>query len=253
VGLSVTETWDSVTAPSIPSGWNVSDAAVVTENTAVYSGTNALSLSSPGGSQYFATYATDDGTGSSSFNLSLSGVCRIPFFGFAANFAGIAFRGSSSTLSMGTNCYVAYMLSQNTFNGDVFIFGKVTGSTLNQITTVVLTSNWGTSGWYTIGVSMTGNGTSTNSINLSVIRASDGFYLDSSGNFGSSFANVVTSSDTSILTGGYSGVMLHASASGRAVCDTWTLSSSPAGAGGLILVPMDGLRMHSNMGGGIRG
>ena len=230
MGLSYTEVWDAdCTPPALPSGWNVNNAAVVTQSTGSYSSPNSLTLSGAGATHNLATYGTDDGSGSSPVTILLTGICRHAYTLSATQAVGIAFRGNNATLNdTSTSCYVA-VLDRTTAPSNSFILGKLISGTLTPISTLPLYGTW-SNAWYQIRLAMTADGTSSNSIQLQVVRLGDGFYLNSSGVFAAGAANAITSTDNAILTGGYSGIFMTSAGANRVGHDDWSLTSSATAA-----------------------
>lgn len=229
MSLSVTENWDGVTAPAIPSGWNVSNAAVVTSTTQKYSGTNSLALSGPSAStNYYCTYGTGDGSGSTNTTITMSAKVGI-FSGFVppgTYRTGISFRGSAATLdNSSTSTYVAFLESGGGGGSQTFRLGKIVSGTFTPLTDVTISGASVLNAWYAIALSFTGGGAFSNSISLTLQRTSDSYWLTSSGSFQSGAATAITSSNNDITTGAYSGCYSMSSPA-DVYLDDFSLSSS---------------------------
>ena len=256
MSLAYTENWDSDTPPALTAGWNTSSAVIVTQATYAYSSPNALSSNASTSGIVVATYGSGDGSGSGSFTVTLYGICSFnsgtPLS--PGHYAGIVFRGSASTLNT-TNTTWYYAVANHNLDPedfDYFIFGKMVNGVNTTISSVQLTGSFSTNGWYKIYLSMNGDGTSSNNITLQVTRLSDNYTLNSGGSWASGTNTVVSSTDTSILTGQYYGIYLQSPKANDAVVDDWGINTLGAGSSH-IFIPLDGLRITSNLSGGIFG
>ncbi len=241
MSLSKTENWDSVTAPAIPSGWNVSNAAVVTETLQKYSGANALGLNSGGaGTKYYCTYGTDDGSSTNSTAVTVIGTAQILFgvVGPGSYKTGLHFRGSASTLdNSSTSTYVAYIDSDNT-GAATFNLAKIVSGTLTTLGSAVTIPTNMNGGWYSITASGTFGG-GANSFSLYLQRISDSYYLTSGGAWAAPMAAAITSSNYDLTTGPYHGTFLSSQSGANVYSDDWSLASY-----GAATVPRPGANIH---------
>ena len=221
---SYTQNWDSVTAPSAAfPGW-VLDPAITTTTTPYattpFSSPNVLTCSTTGAWKY-ATYQTADGnngdvTVTGTFAQDEHFFPTPPYTGFWgwAVFA----RGSSSTLSGTTTQYEGRI----TFDSQVAAIYADVGGVQTEL-------GW-TSFQITRGImhqmSLQVVGHSPASLQLSVQRMSDGFWLDSVGLWFATPAVAVSTTDSSITGSGYAGLGLYTN-SGAVFADDFILANYP--------------------------
>ena len=213
------QSWDLVTPPAIPAGWTVdSPIATTTQTGGVASITptsspNMLALLASGtNSHYFATYGTTDGNGGNvtvQANFNAPSVTNNHTWGLTA-------RGSASALNVTSTTF--YWLQFSAYRGEMLIYKMVSGTqtslaTLSSITISVPV-------WYTLYLTCTGS-----TISGSVQRASDGYWLASSGSWMAGVTTAISVTDTSITGSGYSGLTMQ-SRSDDAASDDWVLSGA---------------------------
>lgn len=207
------ENWDGVTAPAIPSGWTVSSPLETTSSptggVSPLSSPNVLGAT-PGGSNSHlpATYSVADGN---SGNV-------LVYASFAAASTsnnqtfGVFARASAYPVVIGSSTFYWAQLSTS---GQVCrLYGVVGGveSNLASVDTGFLLAD---GIWYQLQLSC-----EQSTISVSVSRASDGYWLNSSGSFQASPAVAITVTDTSVTGSGYAGVTLQ-SRSDNAYTDEW--------------------------------
>jgi hypothetical protein len=219
VALEHHQTWDGVSAGSIPSGWTVNTplttTATLTGGVSAYSSPNVLVLSSTGNSStYFATYATGDGN---------NGNVRVVGYFNAASTSGAQVWGvfaransGSPQIFPGNNFAWAQFSNEN---GDAILYSCFNGSLgqIGKVTTSALVDD----DWYALGL------TCDNTFwSLDLTRTSDGYVLNSSGSFVAGGALAIAGTNTNITGAGYAGITL-TSASDNTYADDWYLFSTP--------------------------
>lgn len=229
MALSYSQNWDGVTAPAIPSGWNV-DSQFVTSSSTSYTASNSLSLlSGSSGVLYWAAYGTDDGSSTDPVVIAVSSWVKLTnFSGSSGEYAGgVVFRGSASTFNnTNTTQYLAFISSVSVTDVYKVVFAKVVNGTYTEIASVA-TTDFGLFLWYQVAVDFTRSSGGANSTSVAVRRSSDNWYMNSSGGFQSGSAYALTSSDNSISQGGYGGVFAEAASSERVWLDSYSFVSSP--------------------------
>jgi hypothetical protein len=195
------ETWDGVSSPSIPAGWNVS--AVFTTGSPLspetpLSNPNTLYLTPDGTSnEFFATWNVADGvSGNISVQASFNGNSLT-----AVTLYGVTARGSSATLDFTSTSFYRGTIDTNT--GLVNI-DKVVSGVVTNLVNVPLIGFFQPMEWYQITLTL--NGTS---FSLAVQRLSDSNWLHNiSGvaNWLPGMAIVATVTDGSLTGSGYAGI-----------------------------------------------
>jgi len=212
------ENWDGVTAPAIPSGWTAASQLVTssspTGGITPLSSPNVLqfqSLNTP--THYAATYGTaDNATGNvlveASFAAAAVAVLGQTF--------GVFARGSAYPLLPGSSSYYWATLSPSAMACSLF---AVVGGTQTPIGAVALGASLSAGAWYQLQLSCQGS-----TIAVTVVRASDGYYLNSSGTFQLAPAVAIAQTDHSIFGSGYAGLTIQshgAVSADNAYSDEW--------------------------------
>lgn len=195
------ESWDSVTAPAVPGGWNLSTpgSSLVTTTTAgtisPTSSPNMLESVSAAGAYGLATWGTADGV---SGNVTVQS--NIAWIGVGTKAkAGVMARGSASTLNFSTTSqYLAYCDP----TANIASISKVISGVLTDLFTATITGLLATDAWYQF--SFTPNGTS---LSFYVLRLSDSKWLTSSGWVAGSPVAVTSGTDSSLSGSGYAGLL----------------------------------------------
>jgi hypothetical protein len=195
------ESWDGVTAPSIPAGWTVSSPvktdASPTGGISPLSSLNVLACATSGtNTHYPATYSTPDSAGGivlvmASFNAATT--TNNQTFGVFA-------RGSAYPLVIASSTFYWAQLSPNGLTCRLY---SVVGGTQTVLATVILGASLSTNLWYNVSLQCEGS-----SITVQVTRASDGYFLNNSGTFAAVGANAIAVVDTSVTGSGYAGLTL---------------------------------------------
>jgi hypothetical protein len=226
------ENWDGVTAPAVPTGWNVS-ANLATATGTVISAPNALALASgAGAADNYATWGTAD---TSSGNVSVYALFYFttlvgggPGFG---NRCGVAARGSTSSLnSSATTQYVGWLTTDtaSASKGQLSISKFTSGTEFGLSAGVSLAgaNNVQAATWYLVRLDLNGS-----SLILSCQRQTDGYWCNSSGVFAAAAAAAVSITDTSITGSGYAGLAMNQGAVSQGLySDNWELDTLLFGA-----------------------
>jgi hypothetical protein len=215
------EQWDGVTAPAIPSGWNVQTGISTTSTGPTpISSPNMVQVISSSTGFLTATWGTVDGV---SGNVTVQGTgCDGTLAGATTGYFSVFARGSASTLLYASSTFYEAQLSF--VNGTLKLNSVVAGSssTLNTVSTAALTGNQ----WYQMALTC-----NVNAIGVSVQRVSDGFWLTSAGSFQALPATAIALSDATVTGSGYAGWAANSVASTSKIFgDDWTLSSLTAPA-----------------------
>lgn len=246
MSLNFSENFDGASAPATPSGWNW-DASLITTTTYFNSSPNSLYLNDTSAAKKWGTYATSSGDGGYTITSSLK--VRLEGSGVEINVyrGGIVYRGSAATLdNSSTNAYWAYLMIQPAAQ-DKLVLASVASGVETTVSSVGVTGQIYSTGWYTMSVSVTNT-----SHSVTLQRLSDNFWLNSSGSFVSGASTAISATNSTITSGNYYGV----AASGqnnasRVFMDDYSILT---GAGtGFIRVPMDGLNLRANLSGGMIG
>jgi hypothetical protein len=201
MSFTLSENWDGVTAPAIPSGW-VADSALVTSSVQKYTSPNSL-LSNSNGNYYAINSSADAGGGQT---VDITSTCYIetpPTTG--SYFMGPLFRCSSTNMtSGGASCYFVNMHCQNNMSTvDVQFSSLIAGVQTDIASVSCVFGEVVSSHWYLIHVTTPG----TNTFDVTVTRASDGWYLNPSGSFQSGAVSVISGlSATTVASGPYYGL-----------------------------------------------
>jgi hypothetical protein len=215
--LIKSENWDSVTAPAIPTGWNVVGVVTTTTGATPISSPNMIATPSSGSGIYTATWGTPDdnagncsvtGTGQFSSVISESG----------SNFAVFA-RANSSTVTYGTSTFYEFCVSGNDGAFEINVFNGAIESNLVDLPVFFVADVW-----YKISAYLNGS-----SLSCTVQRLSDNFWLNmASGSFESDTSDtIVTVTDTEIIGAGYAGWSGIPGPSGPTFGDDWSFSNGP--------------------------
>lgn len=229
MSFSLSENWDSVTAPSVPAGWTV-DAPFVTSTTYDHTAPNSLKVgTATSGTKYYATSTSSDADGGSQVDCT-----TLVYFessvssGDSAN-GGLTFRCSSSTMdNSSTSCYWAYISVNTSGTGNYLKFAKIVNGTVTDLASVQnLDSGLLKGQWYGIRVLSVG----VNQFNVNLTRISDSYTMNSSGNFSAASASAISLTAADISSGAYYGVAGAAntvigSASNKIYFDEVTVSAS---------------------------
>lgn len=199
MSLNFTQNWDGVTAPSVPAGWNA-DAAMVTTAAKFVSSPNGLFLNDSSNSKKYCTYATSSGDDfaigdlSTAVQVALGGVDTFAYKG------GISYRASSATISDASGVY--YWAYINFGGGSPSLrLASVNNGTVTDIVTVSTVASIDNV-WLTINVRC-----SSTTHQVSLVRQSDGQYMNSSGNFGTTPTYAINTTNATISTGNYCGLV----------------------------------------------
>ncbi len=211
-----TERFDGVTAPALPPLW-VFDSGFATTATFLsfitpLSSPNALSLGpTSSAARSFATWQTPDSLGGDvqvdcSFNASDDNG-RLAF--------GVFARSNASAPTIGASTF--YLAEIDVDRSQVHL-RKVVAGTLTTLATV------GTLGltvpqWYALSFRLAGT-----ALTVTVVRASDGFTLNSGGTFQSAATSAIALTDSSIAGSGFTGLTAVA-VTDRAYIDNWALGA----------------------------
>ena len=209
-----TQNWDAPTPPATPAGW-VCDSPIVTATQTgglagitPTSSPNMLGLLASGtNNHYFATYGTTDGNSGNvvvSANFNTPSVTNNHTWGLTA-------RGSASALNVTSTTF--YWLQFSAYRGEMLIYKMVSGTQTSLATLSGITISVPI--WYAVYFTLTGS-----TISGSVQRASDGYWLASSGSWVAGVTTALSITDTSITGSGYSGLTMQ-SRSDDGVSDDW--------------------------------
>lgn len=204
MAFMLAESWDSVTPPNLPAGWNTSGGGgFVTGTTPYFSSPNSLSFygGSSGVNSYITNSASDPGGG---MVLSITALVQfVSSGGSTANRVGPTFHCSASTMdNSSTSCYWV-CLEHTSAGADFLRFMTVVNGTSTTLISIGINDTIST-GWFMISIVSAGS----NVFNVSVIRMSDGYYLNpTSGQFQSGSVAAISSYTASgIASGPYYGL-----------------------------------------------
>lgn len=242
--LSYTQSFDGVTAPAVPSGWNV-DATYTTSTSASVSSPN--SLKSPDNTSVFkwATYGTSDDTNGS--EISLSAWVQLSSSGVSGTFDfGLTYRCNGSTMNnTSTRCYAILVITNPLQVTSILRLVSINNGTPTTVSSLTVNEQVCGNGWYKLFANITANS------HVFRLQRNDGNWLDSSGNFNAALSNAISVSDSTYATGNYYGfVTLAPSLLSTAYYDDFSISTTPSG---LLRVTLDGLNRYANLGGGMLG
>ncbi len=210
------ENWDGVTAPAIPSNWTV-DTGLTT--TAIFSGgitptssPNALTLAVGNNTPRFATWGTADtnnGDTTVQVNCNASGISNNLSFGLFLRCNVNAAIQSSST-------FYRFFWGLNTNQAIITKVVAGVSTTLSALNVVSISAPL----WYQITFTASGS-----TITASVQRMTDGFWLNSSGNFQSGQTNSNSATDSAITGAGFAGLLIQARTD-FAYADDWLFENA---------------------------
>jgi hypothetical protein len=144
------EPWDGVTAPAIPSGWNVAGTIVTAvAGPTPISSPNMLTLSTTTVAMKTATWSTADGAGG---NVVVQGTAYFQGISFPFGNVSVFGRGSASTLVYASSTF--YELNLSLTGGSLNLNAIVAGVSTNVATTAV-TVAYGT--WYRLTLTLNGS------------------------------------------------------------------------------------------------
>src|ERR1700728_2266394 len=127
MGLIHFENWDGVTAPNIPSGWNISaDLVTATSGATPISSPNFLKLPAASSGTQTATWGTLDGNLG---NVQIVGNVQFGTGGGVNNSSmAVFFRCNQSTCSYSTSSFYEFSVSGNNtdFEVNVYVSGSKT-------------------------------------------------------------------------------------------------------------------------------
>jgi len=197
---SVTQNWDGVTAPAVPSTWNYTSGTFVTSSSLAgglvpTSSPNAAAVT--GGettATQYAGYESQDGNGG---NVALQA-------NFAATANGTGFlicRCTDSPANAGSSSYYDASININTKVVAIAVVNSGSPTTLVSLSASTLATDT----WYTLFLVAT-----LSSLSASVQRHSDGEWLNASGSFQVGQTTCLTTTDSSISGAGYFGLGLFA-------------------------------------------
>lgn len=201
MSYTLAENWDSVTPPALPGGWNT-DAGYATSTTYSATPPNSLKLGTYPGNVAFATNSSSDpGSG---YAVDLTGFLYFEptvSSGDSAS-AGVTLRCSAATMDNSTTSCYWIRVSVGTGGSNTLKFSKIVNGVVSDLVTVTNTDSGLTRGfWYSIHVVCYGS----DLFNVSLTRISDGYSFNSSGAFVSSSVSAITTTQSSIASGGYYG------------------------------------------------
>jgi hypothetical protein len=222
MGVLHYENWDSVTAPAIPAGWNV-QSAIVTATTpeTPISSPNYLAFQGTDAAWHTATWGTADGN---SGNVTVSGTVSFGgsaiVIGNSISFAVFCRSNSNATIYTGSTFYSAGMVR----TGGTLFLDSIVGGTVTLLASVNLSTNFPHDSW--VQLSLTAN---ASALQVMCQRLTDGFWLNSAGNWQAGVATAISVIDSSITGSGYAGLGYLNSASGNdGYSDDWTLTGLTA-------------------------
>jgi hypothetical protein len=222
-GFTISEDWDGVTAPAVPSGWNV-DPLYTTSSAHSYSSPNALKLGAvTPGTPYFATNSNADPGGGAVVDLT-SYVYLGDIAENADNFIGPTFRCSASTMDdSSTSCYWVRLYINPVSVSPYLAFSSVIDGVVNDVFVLTDTSNGLVPGvWFSIRVTSDGGDV----FNVTVTRLSDGYTLNSDGAFTSTPSVAIANLHaTAVASGAYYGVAAATATSDLAYFDDFNVNS----------------------------
>ncbi len=207
------EGWDGATAPSIPSGWTVSSPLATTASPtggiSPLTNPNVLACAATStNTHYPATYGVADGNAGDVLvcaSVNAASTTSNQTFGIFA-------RGSAYPIVAGSSSFYWAQLSPN---GNTVKLYAVVGGMQTTLASVSLAAAFSTDTWYQLQLSC-----QNSTIAVTVGRASDGYYLNSSGNFQAAGTVAISVTDTSVTGSGYAGLTLQ-SRSDNAYTDEW--------------------------------
>lgn len=233
------ENWDGVAAPAIPSGWSVA-SPLVTNATNPRSGSNALAYpaaSINNSTAFGAVFGTQDGN---SGNCQASCWFRFESAASATQLISIMLRKKTASGS-DMSSYSGYTF-QNFRAGSgsgVYIYRTIAGA--NTAVASLAGTPFANDIWY-YGQGYC-SGAAGTTLKYRVMRASDGFWLNSSGTWVSDATNATyclsaTDSNTTLDGQGYAGVNFYtATAGGTTRADDFQFDSLASGTPAITLTP----------------
>ena len=221
MSLNITQNWDGVTAPAIPAGWNA-DSQMITSTARYTSSPNCMYLNDSANTKRYVTYGTSSGddfavaTLSTTVFLAIGGVDGFTYKG------GISYRASSGTISNATGVY--YWAYFNWGGGAPELrLASVNNGTVTDITTRSITGTVDNV-WMTIQARCSGT-----LHQVAFIRNSDGYYLDNTGNFVSGATYAISTTNATITTGNYCGLVASGQTNlNRVYLDDFSVTSQAA-------------------------
>ncbi len=218
--------WDGVSAPNIPTGWTVgaqvSTTASPTGGISPLSNPNVLTCQTiVGTTQEPATYDTADGKNGNvlvyaSFSVAALGSTQI---------WGVFARCSAYPVVIASSTFYWATLSPTANTCELY---SVVSGTATPIGSVSIGTALSLGVWYQVQLSCSGP-----TISVAVVRGSDGYSLNASGNFQSAGTEAISVTDSSVSGSGYAGLTLedHAATSENIYSDEWYFYSY-GGTGG---------------------
>jgi hypothetical protein len=189
----VSQNWDSVTTPALPSGWTSNGGTgVVTASggiTPISSPNMIVVTSGTGSSQQTITWGTQDGNAG---NVAIVVTGQFVSSG-AMSFSALV-RGSANPIVFASDTFYEFRLENSAFQINKVVAGSVT-NLFNQLVTGIANSVW-----YQITGQISGGSSTT--LTAIVKRLTDGYYLNmTTGYFGSTPASVSYTDSSSPITG----------------------------------------------------
>lgn len=202
------ENFDGVVAPALPSTLDFVGSNFVTSTTNPKSAPNELTNSTTGQKDAY-TLAKDGVNGDSSIQADIafaavggSDLAQFPLRSAAQSFANqyfVQFKG----------------------NGSVLLFWRNSATSTQIGSTVTITGGLTASAYYHLLFKAVGT-----TLTVTVTRYSDGDYLNSSGTWQASAANVISATDSNIAGQGYGGVSINNASANRVEVDNLLFQSN---------------------------
>lgn len=233
MSFTLSENWDSVTAPAIPGTWNV-DSQIVTSTTRFRSSPNGLTLGSgTADTKYYATYSVADSGAGATFDITQ--FIYVDSLTVPGNYdIGPTFRCSAATMNnSSTTCYWFYLHYVLPTGSQQFRFAKIINGAVTDLYTVYSGTGEITTGqWLSIRVICTGS----NTFNVTITRDSDGWTMDQFGVFKSTpSVAVVNFVNSDVASGGYYGMCASATATNSRIYMDDAVANASGGT--VILTP----------------
>jgi hypothetical protein len=226
MAFSVTQNFDGVSAPNLPTGWTYGVSLVTTASTN-FSAPNSLTMS--GGISHeidMAVYSTTD-TSATSWTIS----CVVSLTQ-SNSYAGPCWNSSSD----GSTCYYGKIAYSSTGSAQYVEIIKRVSSSETILATIQPGVSFLTSGrWYTFAMSGSQSG-ATMTMTATVVDSTNGYYLTSSGTWQAGATNAFSLSDGSGVTPNYFGVAL-SSATGGSTVFADNISITTSDGAGITKVP----------------
>lgn len=224
MAFTFSETWDGVTAPALPTGWNY-DAPFVTSTTNAYSSPNGLKVGTvTAGVVYYATYATADPGGGQIIDATHL-VYLDPSAGTGDYYAGPTFRCSSATMDNSTtSCYWVRLWFTITPGNVVVSLSKVVNGVVTDLAAAYSGAATLPNGqWYSVRVTCA----TPDLFSVIVTRLSDGYTMNTNGDFlpGSNYA-IQDFSAPDVASGAYNGLAAASADDGRIYFDDLDVSNT---------------------------